>query len=174
MVTSHITAKLKQHSVAGFKNIQTHLWQSWVEIKHCSVTNHITPLNEIAELLLTVGLIICCIYMSAPYSVYMSLTFNTWGSRGFEQTPLLASKWFYTYCFKLYILSALLFEGGPCTSLANHRRPNGLVAAIELCKFVHDGPAWNAHLSCLGHCDERNHLHKCVNKRRLRVHQLSI
>ena len=97
-----------------------------------------------------------------------------WGSRGFEQTPLLASKRFYTYCFKLYILSALLFEGGPCSSLANHRRPNGLVAAIELCKFVHDGPAWNVRLICLGHCDERNHVHKCVNKRRLRVHQLSI
>ena len=40
-----------------------------------------------------------------------------WGSRGFEQTPLLASKRFYTYCFKLYILSALPFEGGPLVSL---------------------------------------------------------
>ena len=68
------------------------------------------------------------------------------GSRGFERTPLLASKRF-IYTSKLYILSIRPFESGPLVSLLLRiTTVKTSLAAATVCQFVHGGPAWNAHV----------------------------
>ena len=52
-------------------------------------------------------------YGIATLAMYTTRPVGRGGSRGFERTPLLASRRFYIHCFLLNILSALPLESGP-------------------------------------------------------------
>ena len=80
------------------------------------------------------------------------------GSRGFKRTPLFTSNRFYIHCLTVHFKCPTVWKSH-CywESLLSKR------VWLQLCEFVHGGPARNAHVSYLCRCEWKD-AHKCIHK----------
>ena len=87
-------------------------------------------------------------------------------SRGFKRTPPF-DLWKILYTLTAHFKYPTVWKWSTIlAAIENHRCPNesGCSYSTRVCEFVHGGPARNARITCLRHCDERTRVIMCVNK----------